>query len=52
MVKPVMEKDGWHGRSWGGLRVRPGDERANEAEEESGERAKAQPKQAPRFDGE
>lgn len=52
MVKPVMEKEGWHGRSWGGLGVRPGDEKAKEAEEKFGQRAKGQPKQAPRFDGE
>ncbi len=34
------------------MRVRPGDEKAKEAGDKSGEGAKAQPKRVPRFDGE
>lgn len=46
-----MEKDGWHGRSWGGLRVRHSEDTPKEPEETSGDGVKAQRKRVPRFDG-
>ena len=51
LVKPVMEKNGWNGRSWGGLRVR-----AVEMQDGPSEEPKTDPngcrKRAPEFDGE
>ena len=50
-VKPVMEKHGWNGRSWGGLRVR-----ALAMEDKPPEEPRTDPngcrKRAPEFDGE
>ena len=51
LVKPVMEKYGWNGHSWGGLRVRAvglEDKQSEEPELDSNGRRKS----APDFDGE
>ena len=50
MIRPVMEKDGWYGKSWGGLRVRHNGKEDKRGEEPK-DGTKARPKPIPKFDG-
>ncbi|KAK4697466.1 hypothetical protein P7C71_g614, partial [Lecanoromycetidae sp. Uapishka_2] len=52
LVKPVIEKDGWHGQSWGGLRVRHRKDNPEEPAQKSEEGVKIKPQRKPKFDGE
>lgn len=46
-----MEKDDWHGSSWGGLRVRHGEATSEEPVEQP-RGVTVAPRRAPKFDGE